>query len=425
MDIRNLKTFLDSAHSVYHAVAGLVWELEAAGFTCLSEGQQWHLSPGGKYYITRGGSALVAFQIPTEKPLGYRISAAHSDRPTFQVKEKGELTGKYTRLATEKYGGMLLAPWLDRPLSVAGRVMVETEDGLESRLVDIDRDLMLIPNVAIHMNRNVNEGYKWDLKTDLTPLLGGEDAAGKFWSLLEENAGGRIMGHDLYLYVRQNASLWGVDEEYISAPALDDLQCAWCCTQGFLGAEPESSVSVLCVFDCEEVGSQSAQGADSDLLSRALMRISDALELDHSRMLSQSLMVSADNAHALHPNHPEYADPENGPLINRGVVIKFNACRRYTTDGAGSGVLRRIAEKAGVPMQTYYNKADIPGGSTLGKLSVSQVSVPTVDIGLAQLAMHSCYETAGVKDTEYLVRLMTEYYAADYASPEDGVFSVN
>ena len=425
MDIRNLKTFLDSAHSVYHAVAGLVWELEAAGFTCLSESQQWHLTPGGKYYITRGGSALVAFQIPEEKPFGYRISAAHSDRPTFQIKEKGELTGKYTRLSTEKYGGMLLAPWLDRPLSVAGRVVVETEEGLESRLVDIDRDLMLIPNVAIHMNREVNNGYKWDLKTDLTPLLGGEDASGKFWQLLEEIAGGRIMGHDLYLYVRQNAAVWGVDQEYISAAALDDLQCAWCCTQGFLASQPESSVSVLSIFDCEEVGSQSVQGADSDLLSRALQRISDALDLDHSRMLSQSLLVSADNAHAQHPNHPEYADPENAPLVNRGVVIKFNACRSYATDGVGSALLRRIAEKAGVPLQTYYNKADVPGGSTLGKLSVSQLSVPTVDIGLAQLAMHSCYETAGVRDTEYLVRLMAEYYATDYACPEDGVFSVN
>ena len=425
MDIQNFKTFLDSAHSVYHAVASLVWELEAAGYTCLSEAEPWHLSPGGKYYITRGGSALVAFQIPESRPAGYRITASHSDRPTFKVKENGELTGKYTRLATERYGGMILAPWLDRPLSIAGRVLVETEDGVESRLVDIDRDLLLIPNVAIHMNREVNDGYKWDLKTDLTALVGGEDAGGKLWDLIEEQAGGRIMGHDLYLYVRQGVSQWGVDREYISGPALDDLQCAWCCTQGFLASEPTDAVSVLCVFDAEEVGSQTTQGADSDLLAQTLRKVSESLELEHTRMLSQSFMVSADNAHALHPNHPEYADANNAPVINRGVVLKFNAAQRYTTDGITAAVLRRIAEKAGVPLQTYYNRADMPGGSTLGKLSVSQISVPSVDIGLAQLAMHSCYETAGVRDTEYLVRLMTQYYNVRYASPEDGVYLVD
>ena len=425
MDIQNLKTFLDSAHSVYHAVAGLVWELEAAGYTCLSEAEQWHLTPGGKYYMTRGGSALIAFQIPETRPAGFRISASHADRPTFKVKENGELTGKYTRLATEKYGGMLMAPWLDRPLSIAGRVLVETEDGVESRLVDIDRDLLLIPNVAIHMDRKANEGYAWNPATDMLPLLGGEEAAGKLRSLLEENAGGKILGHDLYLYVRQNASVWGVEEEYISAAALDDLQCAWCCTQGFLAAEPEDSVAVLCVFDGEEVGSQTAQGADSDLLDRVLTRICQSLELALPQMLSQSFMLSADNAHALHPNHPEYADPTNAPVINGGVVLKFNASQRYTTDGASAAVLRKICEKAGVPLQTYCNRADIPGGSTLGRLSLSQVAVPSADIGLAQLAMHSCYETAGVRDTEYLVQMMEAYYSARYACPEDGVYVVD
>ena len=425
MDIQELKTFLDSAHSVYHAVAGLVWELEAAGFSCLSEAESWHLSPGGKYYITRGGSSLVAFQVPQSRPAGFRIAASHGDRPTFKVKENGELTGKYTRLTTEKYGGMILAPWLDRPLSVAGRVMVETEDGVESRLVDIDRDLLLSPNAAIHMNRQVNDGYKWDLKTDLTALLGGEDAAGRLSAIIEEDAGGRILGQDLYLYVRQGASHWGMDQEYISAPALDDLLGTWCCAQGFLAGECTDAVSVLCVFDNEEVGSQTTQGADSDLMSRTLTRISESLELDHSRMLSQSFMVSADNAHALHPNHPEYADPENAPVINRGVVLKFNASQKYLTDGATAAVIRRIGEKAGVPMQTYYNRADMLGGSTLGKLSVSQASIPTADVGLAQLAMHSCYETAGVRDTEYMVRLMTKFYSVRYACPEDGVYLVD
>ncbi len=421
MDIKHLKTFLDSAHSVYHAVAGLVWELEAAGYTCLSETQNWYLSPGGKYYMTRGGSALVAFRIPETRPNGFLLSAVHSDRPCFKLKPNGEQTGKYTRLLVEKYGGMLMASWLDRPLSVAGRVMVGTPEGVESRLVDIDRDLLLIPNVAVHMNREANNGYKWNPAVDLLPLLGGADAAGKLQSLLEAEAGGEILGQDLYLYLRQNATVWGVDGEYLSAAALDDLLCAWCCMQGFLAAEDTASVPVLCVFDHEETGSQSVQGADSDLLSGVLNRICASMNWERYPMLSQSFMVSADNAHGLHPNHPEYADEKNAPLLGEGVVVKHSASGSYMTDALGEAVIRSVCQKAGVPVQTYCNRADLPGGSTLGHVSVSQVSVPTADIGLAQLAMHSCYETAGVADIAHLVRAMTAYYSTELDFPEDGI----
>lgn len=421
MDIKHLKTFLDSAHSVYHAVAGLVWELEAAGYTCLPENQNWYLSPGGKYYMTRGGSALVAFRIPEEQPKGFLLSAAHSDRPCFKLKPNGELKGKYTRLSVEKYGGMLMAPWLDRPLSVAGRVMVRTDEGVESRLVDIDRDLLLIPNVAIHMNREANTGYKWNPAVDLLPLLGSGDAAGKLQALLEAEAGGEILGQDLYLYLRQNACVWGVEGEYLSAAALDDLLCAWGCMQGFLTAEDRASVPVVCIFDHEETGSQSVQGADSDLLYSVLNRICSTLNRDLHLMLSRSFMISADNAHALHPNHPEYADENNAPLPGEGVVIKHSASGSYMTDAMGEAVFRSICQKADVPVQTYCNRGDMPGGSTLGHVSVSQVSVPTVDIGLAQLAMHSCYETAALADVDYLVRAMTTYYGTTLDFPEDGI----
>jgi len=307
---------------------------------------------------------------------------------------------------------MLIAPWLDRPLSIAGRVLVETQDGVESRLVDIDKDLLMIPNVAIHMNRRANEGYKWNPAVDTLPLVGGKDAAGKLQKLLEKAAGGKILGHDLYLYVRQKASIWGVDKEYISSAALDDLECAWACTQGFLKAEPAESIPVLCVFDSEEVGSSSVQGAASRLLEATLSRICAALSLDEHRMLANSFMVSADNAHALHSNHPELADASNAPVMNGGIVIKFNANLRYTSDGVSSAIFRKICTKAGVPTQTYYNRADIPGGSTLGNISLSHVSVPSVDIGLAQLAMHSCYETSGVKDSIYLEEAMAAYYGS-------------
>ena len=419
---QGLIDFLDSAHSVYHAVAALATQLEEAGYVRLSEGEGWKIAPGGKYYLTRGGSALAAFRVPRETPCGFLMSASHADRPTFKIKENGELTGKYTRLSTEKYGGMLIAPWLDRPLSIAGRVLVETQDGAESRLLDIDRDLLLIPNVAIHMNRKANEGYTWNPAVDTLPLVGGASAAGKLWSQIREAAGGEILGHDLYLYVRQKATVWGVDEEYISAAALDDLACAWCCTQGFLTASESRAIPVLCVFDSEEVGSGSVQGAGSRFLEGLLGRICKALQLDMEQMLSQSFMVSADNGHALHPNHPEYADTNNAPLINSGVVLKFNANLRYATDGVSAAVFRRVCARAEVPVQTYYNRADLPGGSTLGSVSLAHVSVPTVDIGLPQLAMHSCYETAGVKDALYLETAMRAYYSSALRMLCDGSY---
>ena len=408
--VEKLQAFLDQAHSVYHAENYLVKTLEAAGYACLQEKDAWELVPGGKYYLTRGGSAVLAFRIPEKLTGGFMMSASHSDRPTFKLKENGELKGTYTRLATEKYGGMLMAPWLDRPLSLAGRVLVETENGVESRLLDIDRDLMLIPNVAIHMNRKANDGYAYNPTTDTIPLLGSKKAEGKLWQMLEKEAGGKILGHDLYLYVRQASSVWGVEEEYISSPALDDLQCAWGCTQGFLNAKSSEAIPVLCVFDSEEVGSNSTQGAASTLLEDTLARICRALNLDLQQMLAQSFMVSADNAHAVHPNHPEYADPTNAPVLGEGVVLKFNAAQRYTTDGISAAIFRKICGRAGVPVQSYYNRADMPGGSTLGHISLNHVSVPTADIGMAQLAMHSCYETAACADIDYLQNAMAEFY---------------
>lgn len=423
--IQELMAFLDGSKSVYHAVANLCDLMEQNGYTRLVESSDWELAPGGKYYITRGGSAIVAFRIPGGAPKGFLMSASHCDRPTFKVKENGELVGKYTRLATEKYGGMLMAPWLDRPLSVAGRVLVETGEGAKTRLVDIDRDLLLIPNVAIHMNRNANEGYAYNPACDTIPLLGGKDAAGKFKKELETLAGGNILGHDLYLYVRQNASVWGMDEEYLSSAALDDLQCVWGCTQGFLNAGESESVPVLCVFDSEEVGSSSVQGAASTLLPDTLERICEACSWDYRRMLSQSFMISADNAHAVHPNHPELADSTNAPVVNGGIVLKFNASQRYTTDGVSAAVFRKVCGKAGVPVQTYCNRADIAGGATLGHISLGKVSVPTADIGLPQLAMHSCYETAGVKDSEYLMDAMAAYYSSTLTVTEDGEYKLN
>ena len=412
--------FLKASRSVYHAVDYLANTLKNAGYTRLMEHENWNLVPGGKYYLTRGGSAVAAFRIPEGAPKGFLMSASHSDRPGFKVKENFDLSGAYTRMAVERYGGMLIGPWLDRPLSIAGRVTVETESGVETKLLDIAKDLLLIPNVAIHMNRQINDGYKWNPAVDTLPLIGGKGAKDKLPALLEKEAGGKILGHDLYLYIRQQASVWGVDDEYISSAALDDLECAWGCTQGFLNAGDSESIPVLCVFDSEEVGSCSVQGAASTLLEDVLGRVCEAHGLNLGRMLAQSFMVSADNAHAKHPNHPEFADAANAPVMGGGVVLKFNANLSYCTDGVSAGIFRKVCAKADVPVQTYCNRADVPGGSTLGRISLAHVSVPTADIGLAQLAMHSCYETASVSDAIALEKAMAAFYGSTLEATENG-----
>lgn len=423
--VKELMTFLDGAPSVYHAVEQLRRMFEDAGYTRLDEGGRWDLQVGGKYYLTRGGSAIVGFRIPCADPQGFLMTASHSDRPTFKIKENGELDGNYVRIATEKYGGMLMAPWFDRPLSVAGRVMVETEAGVQTKLVNIDRDLMMIPNVAIHMNRKANDGYAYNPTSDTIPVLGGKDAKGRLMALLEEQADGEILAHDLFLYNRDRAKVWGAQEEFFSAQAIDDLECAWSTVKGFLTAGESRSIPVVCVFDSEEVGSSSVQGAASTLLADTIARICRARDLEPERMLSQSFLISADNAHGIHPNHPELADAANAPVVNGGVVLKFNANLRYTTDGVSAAVFRRVCRLADVPVQTYYNRADIPGGSTLGNISLGQVSVPTADIGLAQLAMHSCYETAGVQDVEHLLKAMQVYYGSTLTVTAEGTYLLN
>lgn len=422
--IQELCRFLDGAKSVYHATDEIKERLDDAGYQYLSESDVWQLRPGGKYYMTRGGAALIAFRIPQGTPAGFMVSAGHSDRPTFKMKENPVLTGKYTRLAVEPYGGMLMAPWLDRPLSLAGRVLVEAHNGVETRLLDIDRDLLLIPNVAIHMNRQVNQGYSWNPAVDLIPLMGSAGTEKQLMALLEETAGGKILGHDLYLYVRQKASVWGLEEEYISAPAVDDLTCIWGCLEGFLNAGESNAVPMFCTFDSEEVGSNSMQGAGSNLLEVVMLRVCRAMGYETDRMLSQSFMVSADNAHGVHPNHPEYADPNNAPTVNGGITLKFNANQKYTTDGVSAAIFRSLCQKAGVTTQTYCNRADIPGGSTLGHISMTHVSIHSVDVGLPQLAMHSCYETAGVRDVLDLVQVMSCFFGCSLLSTQDGSYQL-
>ena len=413
--MNDLLQFLDQSPSRFHAVEYLRRELEGAGYTPLSEGRSWSAVPGGKYYAVRGGSALIAFRVPAGEARGFMISASHSDSPTFRIKENAELAGPegYLRLNTERYGGMLCAPWMDRPLTVAGRVLARAGDGIETRLVHVDRDLLMIPNVAVHMNRAANDGFKYDPKCDMVPLMGLGTEKGAFRAVVAEYAGCKaedILGTDLFLCPRQKAVVWGAGNEFISSPRLDDLQCAWGCFRGFMAAEESASIPVFALLDNEEVGSLTKQGADGTFLADVAERICAAFGKNRAQAMAHSFMVSADNAHAVHPNHPEYADATHRPAMNGGPVIKHGV--RYATDGASQAVFTALCRRADVPVQQFSNRSDMAGGSTLGNISNSHLSLNTVDIGLPQLAMHSCFETAGVKDTQYLIQVMTLFYGS-------------
>lgn len=418
---RELLDFIDRSPTAWHAAANIAAELERAGYSRLYEEENWLLHAPGKYYAVRNGSAVIALNLP-EQADGFLIMAAHDDSPSFRVKAEGEekTLGLYSRLAVEKYGGMLCSTWLDKPLSLAGRVAVREGDGIVMKLVNIDRDLLVIPNVAIHMDRSANEGKNFNVNADMIPLIGSADMKTGLNALIAETLGVKeedIVSRELNLYPRTPGTVWGAENEFISAPRLDDLQCAFGCMKGFLQAEKPKKATVLCVFDNEEVGSSTRQGADSGFLDDMLSRAWAALgysDAQYRAALAGSFMVSADNAHAIHPNHPEYADRNERPVMNGGIVIKFNASMSYTTDGLSAAVFSELCRKAEVPVQRYSNRPDLRGGSTLGNISLAHVSVPTLDIGLAQLAMHSSYETAGAKDTDYLVRAARAFYESGY-----------
>ena len=420
----DLITFLNESPSRYHAVANLAKILDEEGYTRLCEGKTWQLAPGGKYYVVRNGSSLMAFRIPKADFTGFMMSASHSDFPAFMMKENAELLGpeNYIRLNAEKYGGLLISPWLDRPLTVAGRVLVQTAGQIESRLAYVDRDLLMIPNVAIHMNRAANDGYKYDLKVDTIPLLGQGEEKGSFRALMAQTVGCKsedILGWDLYLCLRQKSIVWGMNNEFLSAQGLDDLQCAYGCFRGFIEAQDSDSVPVYALFDSEEIGSKTRQGADGTFLADLIDRICAAMGREKVSAVANSFMVSADNAHAVHPNHPEFADATHRPRMNGGIVIKRGP--HYTTDGASQAVFAALCAKVGVPVQYFFNRSDLSGGGTLGNISFSHLSVNTLDIGMPQLAMHSCFETTGVRDTEWLVQAMTAFYSSTYKE-ENGVF---
>ena len=413
-----LLTFIKESPTAFQAVEMMKTRFTENGFTELKEDEHWEIKNGGKYFVIRNHSAIIAFTVPEVSSDVFHIIASHSDSPSLKIKENPEMVENgYVKLNVELYGGALLAPWFDRPLSVAGRLIVKEDEQICEKLVTVDKDMLIIPNLAIHMNREANSGYKYNVQKDMLPLFSDKEGKGRFMETVAEAAEVKtedILGHDLFLYDRTPGTLWGVNEEFVSAPRLDDLQCAFSSMEGFLQGNREESISVHCVLDNEEVGSSTRQGAASAFLKDTLMRINMGLgrtQEEYYMALADSFMISADNAHALHPNYTDKTDPVNRPVLNGGIVIKYNANQKYCTDGVSAAIFKDICDRAKVPYQTFVNRSDMAGGSTLGNISNTQVPVKTVDIGLAQLAMHSVYETTGAKDTESLVKAATVFFA--------------
>ena len=428
-------TFIDRSVTCFHAVETMEEELKDAGFKELKEAEVWEIASGKGYFVKRNDSSLIAFRIPRGEIKGFSIVASHSDSPAFKVKAETEYSveNAYNKLNVEPYGGMIHATWLDRCLSVAGRVVYEEAGELKSQIVNIDEDLLVIPNVAIHMNREMNKSLSYNPQVDLQPVIcalpegkaEGEETNDKgkqtkskdilmqkaaFYAGISQE---QILGKDLFLYVREKGRLLGAQKEMMLAPRLDDLACVFASLQALLETQPQDYISVCAVFDNEEVGSLTRQGAASTFLKDVLERLNEALgysRTDYKRFLSNSFMISADNAHAVHPNHPEKADPTNRPFLNQGIVIKYHGGQKYTTDAYSEAKMKSICKKAAVPVQTYCNRSDVPGGSTLGNISEGQVSLPCVDIGLPQLAMHSAVETAGSRDVEYMIAALKVFF---------------
>lgn len=413
---RKLIEFIKKSTDAYHTVMTIEEALKANGFVKLSEGGEWNLKSGEGYYVIRNLSSVIAFKIPEREYESFSICASHTDSPSFKLKNIFEMESEgMITLSTEGYGGMIMSSWLDRPLSVSGRVVTAKDGVIKTHPVNIDRGLLVIPSLAVHLNRDVNKGYEFNIKRDMCPLAG--ERSGALMDIIARGACVRaedIKDFDLYLYNRMDGVVIGAENEYFSAPRIDDLQCVYSTLEGFLNSEgSQSAVPVFAAFDNEEVGSSTKQGALSPFLRDVLERINASLGMEaqkYKRAVSRSFMLSCDNAHAAHPNYADKSDTNNRVYMNKGIVIKYNANQRYTTDAVSGAAVRYICEKAGVPYQIYANRSDIAGGSTLGNLSNEKVAMNTADVGLAQLAMHSAYETAGTRDTSYMIKFAEEFY---------------
>lgn len=419
--MNGLKEFLKTSYTAYHAVDNAKELLLENGFIQLLETDDWALCENGKYFVVRNGGSIIAFTIGSLDRFTYKIAAAHTDSPALKLKENPEKkSGAYVTLNVETYGGGIWYSFFDRPLKIAGRVVKREGEQLCSHTVESEF-LVSIPSLAAHQNRNVNDGFSIQKQIDLLPLyaLSADDS-----SVVEKIAGNSVISYDLYAVNAAMPYSFGVNNEFLASPRIDNLTSAYAALQGLLFHAESDGVCVAAIFDNEEIGSNTSHGADGDFLENTLKRIAYAFHFDdgeYYKAIADSFMLSIDNAHAAHPNHPEKSDPTNEVKLGGGVVIKSHAGKAYITDAVASAVVKTVMENAGVPYQSFFNHSDARSGSTLGAASMRHVSVRGADIGLAQLAMHSACECFAKADYESLVKCVAAYFASSIAFDGDNV----
>lgn len=410
--MKNFIDFIKASPTAYHAVVSSKKILLENNFKELSLDEKWSLEKGNKYFVIKSDGSIIAFTIgkKLDNP-SIQVVASHDDSPMLKIKPNGVIVSKeYTMINSEVYGGLIYSTFLDRPLGIAGRVMIQNKSGLSTKLVNLPTTV-IIPNLCIHMNREVNRGYSFNAQTDLQAILSLSNTS--IMDLLkEEIKDSQILDYDLFLYNKEEPTIAGQESELICSPRLDNLECLYSSLEAFVESSNDDNINIWATFNHEEIGSNSNHGAASTFLKDVIDDILDSLNLSDCRtqILNNTIVVSADNAHAVHPNHLGVSDPTNCVYMNKGIVIKYNAGLSYTTDAISSGLFKALCNAVNVPYQVYTNRSDIRGGSTLGCILLKSVSVVSVDIGLAQLAMHSAYETAGTKDLKMMTMVLKEFY---------------
>ncbi len=420
----SLLDFLQNSPTAYHAAKNVEEVLLSRGFTPLYETEDWALCAGGKFFVSRGGSSVIAFTVGGLDEFAYKIAATHLDSPALKLKANPLLKkGAYATLNVEKYGGGIWYSFFDRPLKIAGRVVVKENGALKSRNV-LSPFTLTIPSLAIHQNRGVNEGFAVNPQIDLQPLIGYGDEELSNEALLEKIAGEQVVAHDLFLVNADTPYFFGVNDEFLAAPRIDDLSSVYAAVEAITSGGVHSGVAVAAFLDNEEIGSLSPQGADGDFLEITLRRIAYALRFDDNeyyKALASSFLLSADNAHAVHPNHPEKADPANQAVLGKGVVVKAHAEKSYITDATSAAIIKTILEGEEIPYQDFFNRADMKSGSTLGKIAQRHVSLLGADIGIAQLAMHAACESIAKADYAAMIQALTAYFSTTIAIKKDEV----
>ena len=405
----NIVDFLNNSPSSYCAIDTITKILDENNYIKLDEKEDFNLLRGNKYYVTRNDSSIIAFNVGSRLDVPHlELTASHSDCPSFVLKPNSLVyENGYLKLNVEMYGGIILYSWFDRPLSIAGRIIYKEDGKVKSMPYVYKKPFCIIPSLAIHLNRNINNDLKLNPQIDLMPLVSLEKKDIK--EFLKEDINKEVISYDLFLYPLEKAYIWGKDDEFISSQHLDDLMCSYTCLMGFLNNFNDENLNVYCCFDNEEIGSSTRQGADSDFLTSTLKRICKSLKIDYYKLLAKGYMLSCDNAHGLHPNHIEKYDLNNRCFMNKGIVIKHEL-RAYTSDGLSLGLFINLLDENKIPYQFFANRSDNLGGSTLGNISNNHSSLLSLDIGLAQLSMHSAIETAGYKDIDYMIDAIKAFY---------------